>query len=173
MSIWGKALLFPQSLEAIGPIGYGLCADQWWGADWPFKSALTGETCRQFADDYEAKTNSQWTQPLAHFMLFEWAYDVLKRTTNVDDKNAIMTAVKSTKLDTIIGPIDFSAPVEPNGPPWKAGPRHVVENVYKINHPAGQWVKGTKWPFDLVTVSNAGSPSIPVGAELQPYTAAS
>ena len=63
--------------------------------------------------------------------------------------------------------------MEPKGPPWKAGPRHVVENVYKINHPAGQWVKGKKWPFDLVTVSNAGCPTIPVGAELQPYTAAS
>jgi branched-chain amino acid transport system substrate-binding protein len=170
VSIWGKALLFPQSLEAIGPIGYGLCADQWWGADWPYKSALLGETCRQFADDYETRTNSEWTQPVAHFMLFEWAIDVLNRTTSVDDKNAIMTAVKSTNLQTILGPVDFSAPVEPVGPPWAAGPRHIVENVYKINHPAGQWVKGTKWPFDLVTVSNAGCPTIPVGAELQPYT---
>jgi branched-chain amino acid transport system substrate-binding protein len=170
VSVWGKALLFPQSLEAVGPIGYGLCADQWWGADWPFKSALLGETCRQFADDYEAKTNSQWTQPVAHFMLFEWAADVLSRTTSVDDKNAIMTAVKSTKLETILGTVDFSAPVEPPGPPWAAGPRHVVENVYKISHPAGQWVKGKKWPFDLVTVSNADSPNIPLGGELQPYT---
>jgi len=48
-----------------------------------------------------------------------------------------------------------------------------VENVYKINHPAGQWVEGEKWPFDLVTVSNAGSPMIPVEAELQPYTVSS
>ncbi len=167
--IWGKALLFPQSLEAIGPIGYNLCADQWWGANWPYKSALTGDTCRTFADDFEAKTGKQWSQPLGHFMVFEWAYDVLTRTTSVDDKNAIMTAVKSTKLDTILGHIDFSAPVEPKGPPWKAGPRHVVENVYKINHPAAQWVKGTKWPYDLVTVSNAGCPEIPVEAELQPY----
>jgi branched-chain amino acid transport system substrate-binding protein len=170
VSIWGKALLFPQSLEAIGPIGVGLCADQWWGADWPYKSALLGETCQQFAGEYEARTDSQWTQPLGHFMVFEWAADVLSRTPSVDDKEAIMAAVKTTKLETLIGPIDFSAPVEPVGPPWKAGPRHVVENVYKINHPAGQWVEGTKWPFDLVTVSNAGSPMIPVGAELQPYS---
>jgi branched-chain amino acid transport system substrate-binding protein len=167
--IWGKALLFPQSLEATGPIGYNLCADQWWGANWPYKSALTGDTCRTFADDFEAKTGKQWSQPLGHFMLFEWAYDVLSRTTSVDDKNAIMAAVKTTKLSTLIGNIDFSAPVEPKGPPWKPGPRHVVENVYKINHPVGQWVKGTKWPYDLVTVSNAGSPEIPVEAQLQPY----
>jgi branched-chain amino acid transport system substrate-binding protein len=170
VSLWGKALLFPQSLEAIGPIGYNLCADQWWGADWPFKSAVLNQTAREFADDYEAKTNSQWTQPLGHFMLFEWAYDVLKKSTSVDDKNAIMQAVKTTKLDTILGTIDFSAPVEPKGPPWTAGPRHIVENVYKINHPAGQWIKGTKWPFDLVTISNAGCPEIPVAADLQPYT---
>jgi branched-chain amino acid transport system substrate-binding protein len=173
VSIWGKALLFPQSLEAIGPIGVGLCADQWWGANWPYKSALLGEDCRQFADDYESRTNSQWTQPVAHFMLFEWAYDVLTRTPSVDDKDAIMEQVKTTKLETMIGPIDFTEAVEPPGPPWAAGPRHIVENVYKINHPAGQWVEGTKWPFDLVTVSNAGSPMIPVEAELQPYTVSS
>jgi branched-chain amino acid transport system substrate-binding protein len=171
VSVWGKALLFPQSLQAIGSIGHGLCADQWWGADWPYTSALLNQTCRQFTDAYESKTNSQWTQPVGHFMLFEWAYDVLKRTTSVDDKNAIMTAVKGTKLQTIIGPVDFTAPVEPTGPPWKAGPRHVVENVYKINHVIGQWVKGTKWEFDLVTVSNAGAPTIPIGAKLQPYSA--
>jgi branched-chain amino acid transport system substrate-binding protein len=170
VSLWGKALLFPQSLEAIGPIGYGLCADQWWGADWPYKSALLNQSIREFADAYEAKTNLQWTQPLGHFMLFEWAHDVLKRAASVDDKNAIMTAVKSTKLETVIGPVDFSAPVEPQGPPWKAGPRHIVENVYKINHVVGQWVKGAKYPFELVTVTNAGCPTIPVGAKLQPYS---
>ena len=108
VSVWGKALLFPQSLQAIGSIGHGLCADQWWGADWPYTSALLNQNCRQFTDAYESKTNSQWTQPVGHFMLFEWAYDVLKRTTSVDDKNAIMTAVKGTKLQTIIGPVDFT-----------------------------------------------------------------
>jgi hypothetical protein len=82
----GPQSLFPQSLEAIGPIGVGLCADQWWGADWPYKSALLGETCQQFAGEYEARTDSQWTQPLGHFMVFEWAADVLSRTPSVDDK---------------------------------------------------------------------------------------
>ncbi len=170
MSLWGKALLFPQSLEAIGPIGINLCSDQWWGAEWPFKSTLLGETCQQFADEFEAREGQQWTQPLGHFMLFDWAADVLSRTASVDDKGAIMTAVKSSKLETLIGPIDFSAPVEPAGPPWETGSRHVVENVYKIGQCGAQWRQGDKWPFELVTVSNGGWPKIPVQAELQPYT---
>ena len=171
ISTYAKALLFPQSVEAFGAIANGLTTEVWWTPSHPFTSALLGETCQQFADKFTAAKNQQWTQPLLHFIIFEWAIDVLKRTASVDDKNAIMTAVKSTKLETVIGPVDFSAPVEPVGPPWPAGPGHVVENVYKINHVSGQWVKGTKLPFELVTVANSGSPTIPIAAKEQPYTA--
>jgi len=39
-------------------------------------------------------------------MLFEWAVDVLKRTKNVDDKEEIISNVASTKMDTIVVPLD-------------------------------------------------------------------
>ena len=76
----GKALLFPQTGDALGAIGEGLCTTCWWHPTYPFTSPLTGETCQQFADNYEKKCGKQWTQPLLHFMIFEWAIDVLKRT---------------------------------------------------------------------------------------------
>ena len=108
-----------------------------------------------------------------HFMVFEWAVDVLKRATNVDDKNAIMTAVKATKLETIAGPIDFTAPVEPVGPPWSPGPRHVVENVYKSPLVGGQWrTANTKYGFDLTIVSNQGASMITVQDKAKEYTGA-
>ena len=45
-----KALLFPQSLEALGDIGYGLSTECWWSPNHPFKSSLTGQTCQEIAD---------------------------------------------------------------------------------------------------------------------------
>ena len=72
---------------------------------------------------FEKDTSQQWTQPLMHYVTFEWVVDVLKRVTNMDDKEAIMKAVAATKMaDSMAGPIDFTAPVAPNS-------LHIVPNV--------------------------------------------
>lgn len=158
----GRALLFPLGMQAIGPTGYGLSSEVWWTPRHPFKSSLTGETCQQFADDFETRTGLQWTQPLLHYGVFEVVVDSLKRCQNVDDKEAIVKAISSTKLETIGGPIDFTAPVDPNS-------LHPVPNVYRTPLVGGQWVKGTgKWPFELVIVDNKQGPMIATEAKLQP-----
>ncbi len=54
----GKALLFPQSLEALGDIGYNLSSECWWSPNHPFKSSLTGQTCKELADQYETDNNA-------------------------------------------------------------------------------------------------------------------
>jgi branched-chain amino acid transport system substrate-binding protein len=162
---FGKGLLFPEVPAGLGDIANGLTTEVWWMPTHPFTSSLNGETCQQFADKFTEKTGGQWTQPLLHFIIFEWAADVLSRTTDVDDKNAIMTAVKATKLDTIGGKIDFTAPVSPPGPPWTPGPQHVHENVYKTPQVGGQWRKGTTYPFELTVVTNAACPDS--GIEVQ------
>ena len=154
----------------MGDIGNGLTTEVWWTPTHPFKSSLNGETCQQFATSSARQTGGQWTQPLLHFIIFEMAIDVLKRTTNLDDKNAIMTAVKATKLDTIGGPIDFTAPVlRRPASAVDTGPQHVHENVYKTPQVGGQWRKGTKYPFELTIVSNAACPEagIPVQDKVQ------
>jgi branched-chain amino acid transport system substrate-binding protein len=165
---FGKGLLFPEVPAGLGDISDGLTTEVWWMPTHPFKSTLlNGETCQQFADKFEEKTGGQWTQPLLHFIIFEMAVDALKRTTNVDDKQAIMTAVKGMKLETIGGTIDFTAPVTgAGGPPsWTPGPQHIHENVYKTPQVGGQWRKGTKWPFELTVVSNAACQGL--GIEVQ------
>jgi branched-chain amino acid transport system substrate-binding protein len=168
---FAKALLFPESVASVGDVGAGLTTEVWWTPAHPFKSSLNGETCEVFAKKYsEADNNRQWTQPLLHFIIFEMAIDALKRAKNPEDKASILEAIKGTKLDTIGGPIDFTAPIEPVGPPWATGPRHVVENVYKTPVVGGQWRKGTTYPFELTIVSDAGAKGlgIPVQDKVQP-----
>ena len=157
----GRALLFPLGLEAIGPVGYGLSTEVWWTPKHPFKSSLTGETCQELADDFEKRTGFQWTQPLLHYGVFEVAVDALKRTTNVDDKEAIVTAISTTKMQTIGGNVDFTTPVDMNSV-------HPVKNVCRTPLVGGQWVKGTAHAFDLTIVNNTVWPEIPTTGTLAP-----
>ena len=168
---FGKALLFPESVASVGDIGAGLTTEVWWTPNHPFTSSLNGETCAQFAQKYsDAGNGRQWTQPLLHFIIFEMAIDALKRAKNPEDKQSILDAVKTIKLNTIGGAIDFTAPVSKAGPPWTTGPQHVVENVYKTPQVGGQWRKGTKYPFELTIVTDAAAKGIgiPVQDKVQP-----
>ena len=153
-----KALLFPSELEAMGSIGEGLTAEIWWHPTFPFKSSLSGQTCQQFADSWETETGKQWTQPLMHYLVFEIAIDAMKRTTSIDDKAAIATAVKETDLDTIGGHISFTA----------GGASNPVPNVCTTPLAGGQWIKGTKYPFDLMIVANAEAPMATIQQDVTP-----
>ena len=152
-----KAILFPSALEALGEIGYGLTSEVWWSPSHPFKSSLTGETCQQIADAYETSTGKQWTQPIMHYAVFEVVADAIKRTENIDDKESILSAVVATELDTMCGPVN-----------WAGGTNNPVQNVSTTPLVGGQWVKGTKYPFDLAIVGNSLAADIPLTAELQP-----
>jgi len=65
---------------------------------------------------------------------------------------AIVEAIKSTSMSTIVGDVDFA-----NGP---------VPNVTKTPLVAGQWQKQGD-NFDLVVTTNSQAPQIPVGGELK------
>ena len=163
----GKALLFPQSVEAMGPIGNGLATELWWHKDFPFKSSLTGETCAELAADFEKREGIEWTAPLLHYIVFEMAVDTLKRATSVDDKEAIIAAVRSMKFDSIGGPVDFSSPVA-------EGSLHPVPNVSKTPLAGAQWLMlGGKWPFEEIIVDNTQAPMVTVQQPLKalPITA--
>jgi branched-chain amino acid transport system substrate-binding protein len=168
LGTYAKALLFPQSIEALGDIGIGLTTEVWWTPAHPFTSPLVNQTCKEFADEFTARTELQWTQPLLHFIVFEMAVDALQRATSVDDKQAILDAIKTTKMDTIGGPIDFTAPVVGATPPFQVGPCHIVENVYKTPLVGGQWRAGMEWPYDLTICSNAAGSMIEVQGTVEP-----
>ena len=64
-------------------------------------------------------------------------------------------------METIGGPIDFTAPVDPNS-------LHPVPNVYRTPLVGGQWVPGTKYKFDLLVVDNKMGPMVAKEAQLVP-----
>lgn len=152
----GKALLFPQSVEALGDRGDGLTSEIWWSPNHPFKSSLTGQSARELADAYTAASGKPWTQPLgfAH-SIFEVAFDVIKRTKDLNSPDSILAAITETALQTITGPIS-----------WKPGPNVPVINVCKTPLVGGQWTKGDKG-YDLTITTNVQQASIPVGGAVR------
>ncbi len=159
-----KPTLFPAAMESLGKIGDGLLGPMWFHPTFPFKSSLTGETAQEMCDDFEKRKNMQWQQPILHYVAFEWVVDVLKRVTNVDDKEGIMAKVKETNMPmTIAGPIDFTAPLAERS-------KHVVPNVAGCELYGGQWrlSNGGKYMYDLFVCSNAAAPSIKVQDTVKP-----
>ncbi len=153
----GKALLFPSSVEALGKGGHNLSSEVWWTPNHPFKSSLTGQSCAQLAAAFETKTGRQWSQPVgfAH-ALFEVVFDVLKRTKDVGSNESILDAIVKTKMNTIVGPVDWT----------KGGP---FKNVSKTPLVGGQWrYVDKKYKYDLVVVNNKTAPNIPVGGKMEP-----
>jgi branched-chain amino acid transport system substrate-binding protein len=151
-----KACLFPQSAEALGPIGNGIMTELWWHPTFPWKSSLTGETCQQLADDFEKTADQQWTAPLLHYCVGEMAIYTIKNATDPKSKDALLKAITSMRFDSIVGPIDFTAPL---GDPSKPGPGHKMTNVYDHGLGGAQWLMlGGKYTFDQVPVSKIGAP---------------
>jgi branched-chain amino acid transport system substrate-binding protein len=152
----GKALLFPSSVEALGDRGDGLTSEIWWSPNHPFKSSITGQSAKELCDAYTAASGKPWTQPLgfAH-SLFEVAFDVVRRTKDVNDPESVLAALVETDLDTITGHIS-----------WKGGPNNPVKNVCKTPLVGGQWtLKDGK--YDLVITTNPQQPGIPTGGKVR------
>ena len=164
----GKALLFHETLVALGDSGIGLSDEVVWHPTFPYKSSLSGLTCQQFADLYTSETGNGWTEPLGQYGKYEWAVDIYKRMTDIEDKSLFPKVVAATKYAGIQGTVDFTLPVDPKS-------AHPMLNVFKIRIAAGQWLKtdGTsKWPYDLVLCAANGD-EIPTPAKMLPIAYAS
>ena len=92
LATYAKALLFPQSVEALGasptaspPRCGGPRTTRSRRRFWARPASSSPTSSRR-------PTTAQWTQPLLHFIVFEMAVDALKRATSVDDKEAIIAA---------------------------------------------------------------------------------
>lgn len=148
----GKALLFPSVIEGLGARGIGLTSEVWWSPSHPFASSLTGASSADLAGGYTAETGRPWTQPIGFkHALFEVVADVVTRADDLEDPEAIVSAIAATNMNTIVGPVDWS-----NGP---------VKNVTKTPLVAGQWQKEGDG-IDLKIVTNDTAPNIPVTGEL-------
>ncbi len=108
-----------------------------------------------------------WIAPLAQYSKFEWAVDVFKRVADLESKEAIVAAVRRTRVDTCMGRIDFTLPVGAAGVVGSARP---AENVCKAPVSGVQWVAGGALEFQPVTVARSGWPALPVAGEVVPLT---
>jgi branched-chain amino acid transport system substrate-binding protein len=162
----GIATLFPSAVDALGPRGNGLSLEVWWSPAHPFKSSLTGQSAGQLCDAYEEVTKKQWTQVLGfRHALFEVAMDVFKRAQNPESAASVIEAVRTTKLNTIVGPVQWQ------GPPPNQWTKIPVKNACTTPLVCGQWVPGKKWMYDLVIVDNRRYPLIPVQRKMVPLPA--
>jgi branched-chain amino acid transport system substrate-binding protein len=167
----GKAYVNMSVPISLGPGNVGTLGACAWHRYLPFKDELTGMTGVEIADDYETATGQQWAQTIGCHAKLTWAINVLKRATNLDDKQTIVDAIKTTKMELLTGPIDMTVPVDINGP-------HVTPNVYKQGWCDVQIVNGadakptpSKWPEDqnIVGVDNYPSSVQPVDPIAQTY----
>jgi len=149
----GKALLFPASVDALGDRGDRLTTEVWWAPSYPFKSSLTGESAKDFADSYVKASGKPWTSTLGFsHAIFEVALDVIKRTKDLKNTASIIESINATDLQTIVGPVN-----------WKGGP---IPNVTKTPLAGGQWQRNNG-KLELVITANVQHPDIPVGGKLK------
>lgn len=147
------ALTFVETVVAIGDTANGMTCECNWHPGYPYTSPLTGMTCQQTADAFEADTGRMWNTDLMIMSLMEWFVEALKNTTNADDKEAVLKALTTTKVASTYGPIDFSMPVDPT---LEASVTHPVPNSLRMPLGAAQWVKdpNSKWKWKRALVSN-------------------
>ncbi len=152
----GKAILFPVAVEALGDQGHNLSSEVWWTPSHPFSSSLTGQSAGDLAAAFEAGTGKQWTQPIGFVhALFEVAAAALDAAGGPGDPDALIAALKGLQLDTVVGPVD-----------WTAGP---VPTVAKTPLVGGQWrlTEGGEHQYDIVVTANETAPDIPLGGDME------
>ncbi|WP_447034745.1 ABC transporter substrate-binding protein [Streptomyces sp. DSM 118878] len=124
----------------------------YWSPGHPYRSSLDGSSCKDLADAYQQATGDPWLQPLglAH-ALVEVAHHTLAGTADPTDRQAIADTLDGTRLDTIVGPLD-----------WTAGP---TPNIALLPLAGGQWQPSDDGPR-LQVVTNFRTPDVPVTADL-------
>jgi branched-chain amino acid transport system substrate-binding protein len=152
-----KGLLFPEAVEALGDDGDGICTEIWWTPSHPYKSSLTGASCKDLGDEYSKVTGKQWTQFVGFVhALMEVTLDSITRAGSTD-KQKLVDAIAATNLDTMVGPISFNQ-------------KELPKNVCPTPLVGGQWQKTTSGPnkFELVITNNKQATNIPIGGKLKP-----
>ena len=154
----GKAILFPQAVEALGDQGHNLSSEVWWSPTHPFSSSLTGQSAGELASGYTTATGRQWTQPIGFVhALFEMAADVMGRVEDSRDPDEVTSAIAATQLSSMVGRIAFDG----------AGlPPFATQNVSKTPLVGGQW-RLNDGAYDLVIVDNSDNPNIPTGGTME------
>ncbi len=154
-----KTGLFPDTVEALGNLGFNIASAAYWHKVFPYRSPLTGVSGVELADGYEAASGRQWTQQLgASMSLLDAGFAALQASADAKNKAAVAKALSTLKTTTMIGKVDFTS-----GPVPNVSPGPII---------GAQWVKarpGSKFKLDYLVTENATDPNVPVEAKLRPY----
>ena len=104
-----KVLLFPTDAYALGSLAYNVATDTWWVPTLPWTSTLTGETCQQMANEYEAATGGQWNANISNYSLFEVAHAAFTSVSDPHDKAEVADAIHKVNIHALAGPLDFAS----------------------------------------------------------------
>jgi branched-chain amino acid transport system substrate-binding protein len=115
-------------------------------------------SANELATAYTASSGKQWIQSLGFVhAMFEVGVAALVAAGSTD-KTAVRDAIKVINMDTIVGPLNFTA-----------GP---VPNVAKTALCGGQWREAdSPTGYDIVIVDNSLNPGVPTGGTIEPITA--
>jgi len=153
-----RAVNHARQVEALSPSADGITSSLAWHSSFPFRSSLTGATSKEYADQYIEATGRQPTFNLGYgHSLWEVLIDVLKRAGG-GDRQALADAIGKTKLDTIVGRVDFTSP---NNPSRSIAVMPLVGSQWRTSD-------GEGFRFDQVIISNKLMPEVPITGELTP-----
>lgn len=148
-----KALLFEEDVASLGGNAVGLTTEVFWSENFPFKSALTGESSRELAQHYKRATGKSPDQGLGYILaLFEIAVAALATSSSLSRKD-IRDALIKVRVDTIVGSIN-----------WRSN--FPVPNVCSTPLVGGQWKQGKGKQLRLEIVENSWDLVIPKSSEL-------
>jgi branched-chain amino acid transport system substrate-binding protein len=85
--------------------------------------------------------------------LFEIALDAIKRAGGADDKQALLDVIGATNIETIAGTVNWG--------------NSVVPHVTKTPLVGGQWVAGSKFPYELKIRTSEQLPSLTVDGPME------
>jgi branched-chain amino acid transport system substrate-binding protein len=86
------------------------------------------------------------------------ATNVMGRVDDVTDAEAVAAAIAASKVDTIVGRVEW------NG---QGVPPFAAKNVTKTPLVGGQWRRKDDGTFDLVIVDNKTAPNIPTAGTME------
>jgi branched-chain amino acid transport system substrate-binding protein len=151
-----KVLLFPSDVKALGNLVVNVATDSWWVPGMPWKSSLTGETCAQIANDFEADTGQQWVQSLSNYSLFEVAYAALTSVSDPHDKAEVSDALFKVNIQALAGNLNWTSSKNP------------APGVVDTPCVGVQWKPNSKWGYSQEVVDNTLMPNVPLTGTLEP-----